>query len=397
MIEVPVEIVKIIVESLVHYHESTRSRRSDSTEFLPRSYLTSLLRVCKLWYAVAEEYLYRSVSIGSKHPLRSEGRSGHTIAIDLLTTLEAEPRLAKLIKELWLGTDGDNTNELAQWLQTNIRILRLCPNVEHVEIRGFRSHRRSLLIDALKENSLISFSIDSRNLSMYGVPWGKSVQVFDVMRTWPKLRTFHAKHYLGNVEEEKVLAFDPSQASKYCPELQEIVFTGSILYNEDFRVLRAMCGGVMKLNVPLNGSPSESRRTALDGLCECLHAWSATLEYVKLHIQGYRSLYQPLSEALSMLQGLRELQLVCTTLDLGSIATLPLLERLLCDSPSNPQQLNSIAEYLETAEKFPSLRLLVYVRPGSLNTVFSQRLENICQVRRIKLGSSREALSDFVM
>lgn len=244
MIEVPVEILKIIVENLIHDHEHTRSRRSDSITFLPRWYLTPLLRVCKLWYAVAEEFLFRSISTGSRFPDRNEGRIGQMIAIDLLTTLRAESRLAKLVKELRLGTEGNNSNELAKWMRTNIRILRLCPSLEHVEIRGFRSHKLNFLIDALKEKSLISFCINPRNLSLYGVPGGNSAQVFDMMRAWPKLRTFHAKHFLGKVKEGKVRAFD--QVRKYCPELQEIVFTGAILYNEDFRALRAMCGGVMK-------------------------------------------------------------------------------------------------------------------------------------------------------
>lgn len=50
-------------------------------------------------------------------------------------------------------------------METNVRILQLCPNVEHVEIRGFDPSELDALVNVLKDKSLISFRISSQTLS----------------------------------------------------------------------------------------------------------------------------------------------------------------------------------------------------------------------------------------
>lgn len=43
-------------------------------------------------------------------------------------------------------------------METNVRILQLCPNVEHVEIRGFEASELDALVNVLKRKSRSSLS-----------------------------------------------------------------------------------------------------------------------------------------------------------------------------------------------------------------------------------------------
>ena len=62
MAKIPTEILDIIFHHLID--DKTASWKD--TEFVPRSQIIPLLRVCKSWYPVAEKKLYESVSVGDK-------------------------------------------------------------------------------------------------------------------------------------------------------------------------------------------------------------------------------------------------------------------------------------------------------------------------------------------
>lgn len=90
----------------------------------------------------------------------------------------------------------------------------------------------------------------------------------------------------------------------------------------EFRALHSICGSVTKLSISLFRNRVGGRgQVAADTLYECLHAWSRpTLEYLKIDVQR-------LSEAISSLKALRELQITRLKLDLASISRLSPLER----------------------------------------------------------------------
>lgn len=325
----PTEIVVLIIEDFISVHPIDRTY-SASIAFSPQWYLTPLLRVCRLWNEVTEKYLYRSIAVGNevRPPQLPRGkgesmstyvfkkaspckdsyckRDGHEVAKDLLATLTTSPRLAALVKTLRLGIKIVNSRGLLEWTRTNTRILQLCRNVEHVEIRGFEHTELGALVGVLKEKSLVSFSISK---------WprgrgGSFSQVLEMMRTWPRLRRIRADEFLDEKRSVDLALLDPAQSFECYPELQEIIFRGTSLFDFEFKVLRSMGSGVTKVSVSLYRWRVGGRAdTAVGGLCECLRAWSSTLEYLKLDASDDLDANQPLTEAITGLRSLRELQL----------------------------------------------------------------------------------------
>lgn len=181
-------------------------------------------------------------------------RNGYKIAEDLLATLAMNSRLASLVKTLRLGLEAIDDRwwsepDLARihrkWTHTNISIIRLCPNVKQVEIRGFAVGEGVSLLSVLKEKSLASFFISPRNLSGGSHSRLYSKHLFDLMQKWPNLRSITA-HY---VDQEPRPTINASQVVSRCPELREIIFKGFSLCHDELKVLCTMCSGVTRFEI----------------------------------------------------------------------------------------------------------------------------------------------------
>lgn len=440
------------------YSSTTRysSSFAKSVRFTPRWYLLPLLRVSKRWHAITVKYLYQTIAVGShapfQHPPRAEEsvkyslasgsqsqnwirngtslfkrRKGHEIADDLYKTLSQNSSLAALITKLQLGIEGIKVRRLhhgwgslahvsyrrlhwqsnapqgePSWTQNHtLSILKLCPNVEQVNIRGFNPRKLGALIDVLGKKSLVYFSISSRNLSSGNCNEGKRVGLFShiliLMQKWPKLRGIRAEDFLDASESEKPVTLDASQVSECCPDLREIIITGAVLRPDMYRALRVMCSsGITKLAVSLHSHISgRIGDAAADALCECLRLWSPTLEYLKVDIVDNTThvfwdplsaddrYYQPLNEAMRTLEELRELRFDKMKLDLGVISRLPRLERLayLPHYRWRKEETQNLFNHLEDTEKFPSLNLIVYDR-----VTIADGLMEVCRMREIQLA-----------
>lgn len=438
------------------YSSTTRysSSFAESVRFTPRWYLLPLLRVSKRWHAITVKYLYQTIAVGShapfQHPPRAEEsvkyslasgsqsqnwirngtslfkrRKGHEIADDLYKTLSQNSSLAALITKLQLGIEGIKVRRLhhvwgslahvsyrrlqsnapqgePSWTQNHtLSILKLCPNVEQVNIRGFNPRKLGALIDVLGKKSLVYFSISSRNLSSGNCNEGKRVGLFShiliLMQKWPKLRGIRAEDFLDASESEKPVTLDASQVSECCPDLREIIITGAVLRPDMYRALRVMCSsGITKLAVSLHSHISgRIGDAAADALCECLRLWSPTLEYLKVDIVDNTThvfwdplgaddrYYQPLNEAMRTLEELRELRFDKMKLDLGVISRLPRLERLayLPHYRWRKEETQNLFNHLEDTEKFPSLNLIVYDR-----VTIADGLMEVCRMREIQLA-----------
>lgn len=405
----PTEIVELILEDFISEHPMDRTDL-DSIGFIPQWYLTPLLRVCRLWNEVAEKYLYRSIAVGSKvrppqlsrikgesmhnyltrkallHEDVYSKRDGHELAEGLLATLTTSPRLAALVKTLQLGIQITNDDEKSpEWTRTNIRILQLCRNVENVEIRGFDHTELGLLVDVLKEKSLVSFCISKRSLPSARPCTRRRVgtfsQILGMMGKWSRLQRIRVEEFLDDVRSEDSLSMDTAQSSEWCPELQEIIFRGTSLFDFEFRALRSTSCGVTKLSVSLYGERVGERGVAaIDGLCECLRKWSSTLEYLKLDALEYRIASQSLNEAITGLRSLRELQVAKLRLELASISQLPQLIRFACLQPYHWTELESL---LKDSSRFPSLTFIALLLRGL--DEFEERIEDLCNRREITL------------
>lgn len=139
----PVEIIEDIVRNLV----SELSKGPEDYKFLPywQWSLSPLFHVSKLWHDVTERHMYKVLSIGESLPRAMDGealetrpeRRGFEVAKKLLETLTTTPRLAAFVEKLQLAVQDVDDTEALEWAQTNVAILRICQNVQHVEIRGF--------------------------------------------------------------------------------------------------------------------------------------------------------------------------------------------------------------------------------------------------------------------
>lgn len=165
------------------------SERDSTSPISPRQSLAPIC-VSKCWRTLAEKHVYRSICVGWPHKPGQPIRDTERLAEGLLAPLSAKSRLEKLVELLELYFRSCDQ-------ETVTRIIQLCPNVKHVQIRGCDPSTLDTLIDVLKGRSLLSFSIcphvHSLTLSTYPIRLappgnGTSVsQLFEMMQKWPKL------------------------------------------------------------------------------------------------------------------------------------------------------------------------------------------------------------------
>lgn len=332
----PIEILETIIEILISEEE---------VEFLPRWFLTPLLRVCKAWHAVAEEHLYRCVSVGVAFPSAGRDapvRRGCEVADDFLEALMTSPGLrpGALVDELHLGIQyGD----FAASTKTHTRILRFCPNVSRVRVRGLERSDVDILTAALKQKAakLVAFHVcplylpNPRHPGKMGAGVQR-LQLFEMLQCWPQLRTLRVEavqitdgwtrevHPMSPFDAD---TFDPSAAFHCLPALQDISFQEICLSDKDFQLLRVMSNNVTRIDVhvvdPMIGSP------VVRALCDCLIAWTPILVWVilTLHFDG-AEVNNLLAEVIRRALRLRELHLELWDVEFGSLAELPRLEHL---------------------------------------------------------------------
>lgn len=346
MIHIPYEIWDIIIHSVVSgYTDITLGGNAfKADELLPRWYLVPLLRVCKAWYSLAERYLYQTISVGSKFPhhishIKCEPideslacdhesstpivkRNGREIAEDLLAALERNARLAKLVKKLKLGMERRMVMKSPECTRTHIRILQLCPNLEHVGIRDFHHDEANAVFAVLKEKMLLSFYESSSYIQVSL----NALQIFELMQNWPQLKSIEIQEgWWPGIPFTAPSVFDASRFSPLCPELQTLIF------NDEH----------------ITGSAT------LDVLCGCFNAWSTTLTCLKLRIREKQAAHQRINKAFSSLKCLRELHVLFMDLDMSPLSDLPHL-RCLAFGALDDALLNC----LEHQDKFPVLDLV---------------------------------------
>lgn len=354
----------------------------------------------------ATDYRYHLQASNTSMWKRSP-RQGHRVAEDLRRTLSKNARLAGLITKLQLGInpvfrpdDGSPYvperdpyfEHEPEWMETNVRILQLCPNVEHVEIRGFEASELDALVNVLKKKSLISFQISSQTLCGNFVEGAQSYShIFDMMESWPKLRSIKVLSFMSYDALDLITFESSGTVSPRCPDLREIEITGAMLRVREVARMRAMCfGGVTRLSVSyldVYVYPG-----AIVALCDCLRAWSSTLEYFAIHFRCERpSSYWPLYEAFDSLMELRELKLGTNLrrmgMGFGSISTLPRLERL--HYVSRGEELQTLSRQLEDLKKFPSLNRILLCHESEAEAEVLFELQTICGKRNIRLAERR--------
>lgn len=146
--------------------------------------------------------------------------------------------LATLVTKLQLGIDTSQFDYIdsqlvmlglmtkVEWTQMHEHILELCPNLRHLEIRGFEEDRVDALVDVLKKKSLVSFSVSGQALgALMSFAPIRFTQILDMMQKWPNLQSIRveADAGLSHTENEDLLQLDKSKFSGCCPDLREII------------------------------------------------------------------------------------------------------------------------------------------------------------------------------
>lgn len=387
----PTETLEIIIKEVMSDYEDTRPKHPLQIKFIPRWYLLPILRVSKLWYAIGNKYLYQA-TVGSSAPFQYRHcstkrgmRMEYEVAEDLYKMLKRDPRTASSVKKLQLGIEVVDYERRLEWMQMNTGILQLCPNVVDVEISRVDRKELIALVKALQNKLLVSFSISGQYLleSAWG-GGGCLSQIFHMMQKWPKLRSIRMKNFL-DLRAEESLTRPPLEVSVCCPDLREIIISDATLAVNGYKTLLSVYSiGIEKLGVSLYSD------AAVNTLCECLQAWSSTLQCFKIDALRYRTSYQPLMDTITTLRELRELQLTTMKLDFGSICRLPKLECFFCIVSYNREELETLSSLLENSENFSSLNHIVLDNRNAIPSY----LQNICYRRNIKLKTCSHHIVD---
>lgn len=324
----PVEILNVICEDLISEYEIYN--------LSPRWYLVPLLLVCKLWYIVSERYLCRSIALGAR--FSSGLGSPENIANQLLLTLEGNPRLSMLVKELCIRW-GDS------FRSADAHLVEICPNLRHVDLRGpgINPPEAQILSKTLATKSLESLVIICTPFMGHHQP---PLPIYDLMQRWPELQKIriHTSRLVGQA------ASQAPEAINCCAELREIeLFSGPSLRKSDLTSLHiVMYNTVTTLTIGEVSTDTE----ALDALCGCLRAWSPTLEWFNVNLESMTS-YLPLSEALSSLIKLQMLIVRQFDLDIDAISRFPYLKYIRF--PLLPSKEVRLVYLLEDPDKFSAL------------------------------------------
>lgn len=156
-----------------------------------------------------------------------------------------------------------------------------------------------------------------------------------------------------------------------------------------------MCSGVKKLTVPVYRTLDSD--AVLDALCRCLRAWSPTLECFILHIWILNLPYRPLSQVLSSLRRLEELQSHKFEVDFDAISDLPKLKRLRYTSIFADEALGRLASQLENPVKFPALRhIATYANGSGRGEIKLKDLSRKWNIE-LQLWDGRAPLSGFLL
>lgn len=389
----PIETLDTIIQELI----SALPEGTEDDSFLPRRQwkIAPLLYVCKIWRAVSERQMYRVISVGKtiafatkdKALMMRRAEKGYRIAMKLMDTLRAHPRLASNVEALELATmKGKDWGHEVEWTHVNTHIIQLCPNLKRLNNLGnydsYPNPALKNLTTVLKEKSLVSFC-----LTQDGVLGNASVaqlNLYDILPTWPKLQAINlSKCHLSEA---------PSRAPLLCcPELHEVMVVDCKPLGHHYDLLRNTTVRVTKFYISSNITYIRDR----EPFYRCLRAWSTTLTHLRICVDVFdrygveNADYSPLWAVVSTMTELRELQVYAelartsqtSALELSFILRLSKLERL-CLAPWNFKW--SDIEAVEIPPHLPALRHIICCS-GYYESEFGSDIVLFCWKRNIKL------------
>lgn len=270
-IRLPPEILHLIFEHLHH----------DSLTFTRGRLLLPLLLVCKNWHDVALRRLYASVSLGGEWS-RSVPEGGEDKMCEkLLGTILENPKIAPLVRELRLGT-GRSVYRTIKDTSRHAQLLRLCKNVERLEISGHSKDRWKELKGAAEEADLVEFTLSQVLLGREEGDLCSQSDILTCLLSWPRLRKLklHNVHHRAN--DTRILP-SPSSAKRRCPWLIEIKIMDGHFDPKHLLILSEMAPNVEIMSyISEWGRWGQTDEQLTDALQTCLRRWSSTLTHLTL-------------------------------------------------------------------------------------------------------------------
>ncbi len=249
----------------------------ESSPFTPQWPLYPLLFVCKEWSVVAQRRLYSAVGLGDGW---TSGGGGEKICEGFHKSVKANPHLAPIVRELRLGSN-DSLNEREETFH-HAHILRLCENVERVEIRGFNDTHREELKAALLQRDLVELTISRTGLNgspPTSLPKDTSFctpsELIEYISHCPRLRKLSTEGAFHESDDESLLP-DPSAVKGRCPMLKEISIKQDWFTMKHIQIVSEMAPNVEKAYF-------DSKGIGTDVLESCVLSWSSTLVDLFVH------------------------------------------------------------------------------------------------------------------
>ncbi len=242
--------------------------------------LLPLLLVCKTWHGVAYRRLYASVILGGEIRVFecTCGEDNLKMRGKLLGTILDNPKIAPLVRELRLGSGYRTIEDTSRHAQ----LLRLCKNVERLEISGRSKDRWRGLKGAAEQADLVEFTLSQALFGREEDDLCSQTDILTCLLNWPRLRKLNLHNVHHRADDIHILP-SPSSAKGRCPWLFEIKIIDTHFDPKHLLILSEMAPNVEKLSYDSKwgrrGPPDEQ---LTDALRTCLRSWSSTLTHLTL-------------------------------------------------------------------------------------------------------------------
>lgn len=345
-------------------------------KFRPQSSLHPLLFVCKGWSGVSHGRLYRSVGLGGGTHLSKKGE----IFREFHRTVEGNPYLAHLVRELSMSVPSGYPQALSvEFRKGSVKqalLLRLCRNVEIVNITGAALPFTALLKVVLPRLDLVELSISFGFDALF---WTRS-ELITLILNWPRLQKLSvtAPDFV-DIDDDTILP-DPSVLQGRCPDLREFSVEDGDLHAKHLLLLSIIAPNVEKANIEVWNDVEET-------LGPVLRNWASSLVHFCLTTDDKHHI----SSTIPNLQKVRYLKVSSFSIPPQAFSgNFSRLETLMYTF--RVRQLEVLAEVLKEDSTLPSLRVLepvldidvVHLRTDRERLIPTlSSITNTCQRRQI--------------
>ncbi len=260
-------------------------------------------------------------------------------------TVSANPRLASLVRELRLSTKEHAQEETEQ----HIALIKLCKNVEHVEIAGYNGYVLDELNAALANVDLVSLSVFGRGRG----DWKDSrshchPDWLKCMLNWPRLEKIDiANSTMTDRGPDGATFPEPSAVAGRCPALKEYTARKDRLTSVHLNLLSEMTHEMEHLAIEVQADSALA-------LTRCIQTWSNTLKHLSLSMYGDTTC--SLETVASALVELRFLKVASIVIPPSSFLRLEHLESVIYFASA--EDAKALARLIRKKDILPALRNL---------------------------------------